>query len=258
MLDWREIWKFRYFLQNLVARDLKVKYKRSVLGFLWTFINPLLMVTILVMVFRLVVRIQMEGYWAFILSGYFVWNTISTTIYASTYTLQEHGPIARNVAFPKEIVLLSAVMTRMIEFSLEITLVTAALLIMHHGGVPAPIVLLPVLLLVQFVLSLGIALPVSILSVLFSDVQHALPVILTGLFYFTPIFYPVSFVPEGWRNLWYLNPFAPLLTSYQAVLYHGIWPARGDLIALGVHAVFWLLVGGIVFRSRREVISELV
>ena len=86
-----EIWSYRDLLRNLVARNLKVKYQRSVLGFLWTLLNPLLTVGVLVMVFTFVVRVQIENYWAFLLSGYFVWNFISQSLNSATFVLAEHA-----------------------------------------------------------------------------------------------------------------------------------------------------------------------
>ena len=98
-----EVWRFREFLTSLVVRNLKVKYQRSVLGFIWTLLNPLLTVAVIAAIFSYVVRIEMPQYWAFLLSGYFVWNYVMQTLSSATYVLGEHAQLSRSVAFPKVI-----------------------------------------------------------------------------------------------------------------------------------------------------------
>ena len=98
-----QVWQFRYLLQGIIRRDLKVKYQRSTLGFIWTFLNPLLTVLILVAVFRIVIRIQIDHYWAFLLSGYFVWNVVAQTLLTGSYIFYQYAQLARNIAFPKEV-----------------------------------------------------------------------------------------------------------------------------------------------------------
>ena len=143
------MWRYRELLRGLVVRNLKVKYQRSLLGFVWTLVNPLLTVTILVVVFSHVVRIQVPHYWAFLLSGYFVWNFMLQTLNTGTWIFAEHSRLTRSVAFPSEILVFSAAGSRLIEFLAEIALILLALVLLHHHGVPASYVLLPVLILLQ-------------------------------------------------------------------------------------------------------------
>jgi ABC-type polysaccharide/polyol phosphate export permease len=253
-----DVWRYRELLRSMTVRNLKVKYQRSLLGFVWTVVNPLFTVTVLVTVFSHVVRIQLPHYWAFLLSGYFVWNFVIQTLNMGTYVLGAHSRLTRSVAFPGEILVFGAGGAKLIEFIAEMTFILAALVFLHHHSVPASFVLVPVLILIQLLLVLGLALPVATLSVFYYDVQHALPIALTTLFYLSPVFYPASMVPAAFRQLYMLNPIAALLTLFQQVLYEGRFP---DLALLGATAaaavlIFW--AGYAIFHRYARVIPEVV
>src|SRR6476469_6297472 len=121
------VWRYRELLRSLIIRNLKVKYQRSLLGFVWTLLNPLLTVGILVLVFSHVVRISLPDYWAFVLSGYFVWNCILQTLNTGTYIFAEHSRLTRSVSFPSEILVFSAAGSRLLEFLAEIVLIMIVL-----------------------------------------------------------------------------------------------------------------------------------
>lgn len=253
-----EIWRFRHLLVHLIRRDLKVKYQRSSLGFLWTILNPLFTVAVLAVVFGTFVRLDVERYWAFLLSGYFAWNTVSQSITTASYVLPQHARLTRSVALPKEILVLAAVLTKGVEFAAELGILLVVLAVAHHGGLPASFLLVPVLLVLQLALSLGVALTIATLSTLYTDVIHALPIALTSLFYLTPVFYPLRLVPEAVRPFLLMNPFAALLTLYHTVLYDGAWPDPGILLAAGAAAGVMLAVGIALFHRYEDVCSELV
>ena len=118
-----QVWSHRELLHSMIIRNLKVKYQRSLLGFVWTLINPLLTVAILVLIFSHVVRIPLPHYWAFVLSGYFVWNCTLQTLNTGTYIFAEHSRLTRSVAFPSEILVFSAAGSRVLEFLAEIVLI---------------------------------------------------------------------------------------------------------------------------------------
>lgn len=245
-------------LANLVARNLRVKYQRSVLGFVWTLLNPLLTVGVLIAVFRFVVRLQVPHYWAFLLSGYFVWSFTSQVLTAATTVLPEHAHLARSLPLPTDVLITATVLSRLVELLAELALVLVLLTAFHHQGLPVGYLWLPVLLLLQAALVLGLALPLATLSAFFHDVQHALPIGLMVLFYASPVFYPASLVPERVRLLYQLNPFAGLLTSYQSALYQGHAPAPGLLALTAAEALVIAGIGYAVFRRYRALLPEIV
>jgi lipopolysaccharide transport system permease protein len=252
------LWPYRELLRGLVIRNLKVKYQRSLLGFVWTLVNPLLTVSILVLVFSHVVRIQVPQYWAFLLSGYFVWNFMLQTLNTGTYIFSEHSRLTRSVAFPSEILVFGAAGSRLIEFAAEISLILLALILFHHHRVPASFGLLPVLVLIQLLLAIGLALPIATLSVFYYDVYHALPIALTTLFYLSPVFYPAEMVPEAVRPFYFLNPVAGLLTLYHDVVYAGRMPSLTLLGGMLAAAVAIYALGYAIFRRYARVFAEIV
>jgi len=253
-----ELWSFRELVRSLVVRNLKVKYQRSVLGFLWTLVNPLLTAGVLIVVFSIVIRIQMEAYWAFLISGYFVWNFIAQNLSASTMLLMEHAALRKSIAFPAELLVFGSCISRMFEFSIELGIVIVALIIFHHGGIPLSILMLPVLLLILFILIVGLTMFIAVLSAFYHDVQHVIPIITLTLFYLSPVFYPISFVPENLQPLFYANPFASVLTLFHAVLYEGRFPSLNMLLSAGAWATGTLIVGHKIFDRYKSVLAEIV
>jgi len=253
----RELWRFRHMLGHLASRNLKVKYKRSALGFLWTLLNPLATVLVLVAVFRIVVRLPIEHYWAFLLSGYFAWNTAAQSLFSASTILPEHARLTRSVAFPKEVLVLAALVARFVELAAELAILVVVLAVFHHGTVPAAFALVPVLVVVEALLVVGLMLPIAVLSTLFRDVTQGLPVLLTTLFYLSPVFYPASMVPEAFRGIYAANPFASLLACFHRVLYDGSPPPIPELaLAAGIALV--VAAGGfLVFGRYSEVCAEI-
>lgn len=253
-----EIWAFRQLLRALIARNLRMRYQRSALGFVWALLNPLFTVLILVTVFRLVLRIDVPGYWAFLISGYFPWVFVMHTLGQSATLIRDHSYMTRSIAFPSEILVISVVASRAFEFVVELVLVGGAIAIFYHHGVPASFLALPLIVVLHLLLTLGIALPLSALSVFFHDVQHALPVALTLLGFISPVYYPLSLVPEGLRWLFRLNPFANVLTLYHAVLHEGRFPTAGELGLAAAAALLSVTIGALLFRWKRPFFAEIV
>ena len=254
----RNLWRYRDLVGRMVARNLRVKYKRSVLGFVWTLLNPLLTVSVLIAIFSYVVRVEIDAYWAFLVSGYFVWNFVGQTLSSATYVLREYGHLSRAVAYPKEAPILAAVLARLVEFLAEVVLVLVILAIFRHGHVPVSFLWIPLLIFLQVMIALGLAFPVATLSAFYHDVEHAMPILLTTLFYVSPIFYSVVLVPEAVRSLYMLNPLAGLLTLFQTVAYAGQAPAMGLLLGTSAVAVVLPLVGYTLFTRFESLVAEVV
>lgn len=252
------LWNRRGLIWGLVVRNIKVKYQRSVLGFLWTLLHPMVMVLVLVAVFSTVIRIQIDHYWAFLISGFFVWNYMSATIYAATYTLAEHAQITRSIAFPKEVLIVSSALSKLVEFLAELLLVIVVLAVWLHHGLPTSFAALPLLLLLQFLLALGLQLPVATLAVFYKDVQHALPLFMSAVFYLSPVFYPASMIPESALGYYFLNPIAELLTLYQQILYEGQPPSTALLTSLSLKTAAILAVGLLVFNRFKHFFAEIL
>jgi ABC-2 type transport system permease protein len=252
-----DLWRFRMLAATLARHHLLLKYRNSLLGFVWTLLGPLGNMVVLVMVFSFIVRIPLERYWAFLLSGYFVWVFVQHVVGASTTLFRDYSALRRSVAFPNEVVILGAAGARMAEFLAELALIVGVLSVFHHGGLPLAFVALPALIALQCVLVFGLTLPLATLSLLYHDVEHALPIGLGLLFYASPVFYPASMVPEAVRHLYLLNPVAGLLTMYHQVLYEGRLPELAPLLLTTGTSVALLLAGYAFFNRHRGVLPEI-
>jgi ABC-type polysaccharide/polyol phosphate export permease len=202
----------------LTARNVKLKYKKSALGVIWTVLNPAAMILILLAVFTNVVRIEIEAFWAFLLSGYFVYQFISQTLSASVNVFVQFAAMIRGVAIPRAAPVLAAILARLLEFAVGFLLSITVIAAFYHGGLTIGFAWVPLLLVLMAMLVIGSCCILSTLSVFFNDVEHMLPVVLMALFYVSPVIYPVSFVPEAFQWLYLLNPVASLLHLFHTAI----------------------------------------
>jgi lipopolysaccharide transport system permease protein len=246
-------------LRALIARNLKMRYQRSVLGVFWALLNPVLTILCLVVVFRYVLRIAIEDYWAFLLSGYFAWVFVMHSAVAATSLMREHHQMLRSVSVPPEVLVLSTVLTRFLEFVLEITLVAVVLAVLRHHTVPLSYAFLPLAVAILLAIALAIAFPIAALGVFFHDVQHAMPVAMTMLGYISPVFYTLALVPESLR-VWFLllNPFTRVLPLFHDLLYAARVPGVAEWLLAGSLSASLCVVGLAAFRWRRAVFAEIV
>lgn len=253
-----DLWRHRELLSRLVVRNLKMRYQRSALGFLWTLLNPLATIVILVAVFRYIIRIGVPDYWAFLVSGYFAWVFIQHTVGTSAGVITDHSYMTRSLAFPAEILVLSSVLARLVEYTAELALVVAVLAVFHHGGIPPGTALLPLVIAIHVLLTIGLAMPIAAAAVFFKDVQHAIPVALMMLGYLSPVFYPLSLVPERFHTVYLFNPVAAVLTLYHEILYEGRLPSLALLASTAVVSLLVCGVGTALFHRQRALFAEII
>lgn len=249
----------RSLLWALVLRNLKVRYQRSALGLLWALLNPVLTILCLIAVFTYVLRIPLEDFWAFLLSGYFAWVFFAHTVTTSVTVLREHSQLIRSVRFPAVLLVWSNAISRGIEFGIELALVATALAFFRHDGVPLSYAFIPLAMIIHVILTVGFALPVAAIGLFFYDTQHALPVLLTVLGYISPVFYSLYMVPEALRA-WFLalNPLTRVFPLFHAILYEGRIPPLLAWVFAGTIAISIWVIGLAAFRWRRPVYAEVV
>jgi lipopolysaccharide transport system permease protein len=227
-----ELYEYRELLKNLVLRDLKVRYKNSVLGVLWSLLNPLLMTLVFTVVFTLMIPggYQLPNYPVFFMCGFLPWSFLSASLTSSTGAIVTNSNLIKKVYFPREILPLADVLSNLVHFFLALTVLFAMLFIFQMKLTPA-VLMLPVVILAQFLFVAGLAFLLSAANVFYRDTQHILGPVTQAWFFLTPIFYPISILPESKVILgmtvnvqWWarrLNPMASLVTSYRDVLYYG-------------------------------------
>ena len=253
--------RYRGLIQTLVTRDLKARYRGSVLGFFWSFINPLLLLLIYSFVFTTVLPgihpPEMEPYALFMFCGILPWTWFSSSLLESSGTLIAGGNLIKKVLFPAEVLPIVTVLANMVHFFLGLPILALFLIYYRRPLDPVELLWFPVIVLVQLVLTIGLALLISALTVHFRDIKDLLGNLLTLWFFATPIIYPMQQAPENMRWVLNLNPMAHLMISYQEVLFyvgpHGHWRW---LLALGVMAIVVFLAGYFVFDRLRDSFAE--
>jgi lipopolysaccharide transport system permease protein len=247
---WRPGYQFD-LLRELVARDMKLLYKRSLLGVAWTLVNPLLQLAVFALVFRLILSIDIPNYASFAFSGLLVWTWFQNALFQATGVIIANRPLIRQPGFPIAVLPIAIVTTGLVHFLLALPVLLVFLVIDGIELTPA-IASLPVLLAVQFLLTVCLAYPLAALNVTFRDTQHTLGVLLQLLFYLTPIFYDIDNVPADYQALYFLNPIVGLVDAYRAVLMEGTQPHWRVSIAIVAVTLTLLPLGYRLFKRQSE------
>jgi ABC-2 type transport system permease protein len=245
--DIRELSRHSNLLINLVHRDLTVRYKRSVIGFFWTMLNPLALMIIFTIVFAHIFRFEVDHYEIYFLSEYLVFMFFSQATINSMASLSWHGSLMKKVRVPKSIFAISTVISGVINLCLAYIPLFAIML--ARGAPIRPAVLfLPVSFVIIAMFTLGVSLLLSALAVYFEDVSHMYQVATTALMYMTPIIYPISIVPYKFLWLIRINPLTQLFKLARDPVYYGTLPSFHVLAASIVVSIISLLVGWSVFN----------
>jgi ABC-type polysaccharide/polyol phosphate export permease len=253
--------RYRGLIQSLVARELKARYRGSVLGFFWSFVNPLLLLLIYSFVFSVVLPgtrpAAIEPYALFMFCGILPWTWFSASLSEAAGVLISSGNLIKKVLFPAEILPIVSVLANMIHFFLGLPILAAFLLVYRVPLQGSELVWFPAIVAVQLLLTLGLSLVLSALTVHFRDIRDILSNLLTFWFFATPIIYPMAQAPTYGRTLLNLNPFTHLAISYQEVLFfegpfgHWKW-----LVALAAFSAAIFLAGYFLFDRLRDSFAE--
>ena len=226
----RRLAKHRRFVGALVAAELKVRFRGSTLGFLWTLATPSVILVVFTLVFtRILAGVPVPNFPVFMMAGYLPWHFTLAALINATYSLTAHARFMNLVSLPRECFPLAECLVQFANLLLALPVLLVAMAVFRVAPTPHLLWFLP-LLLAQFALTLGLALALSFLYLYRRDVKHALEAALTVLFYATPIFYPLSAVPEAWRPLYAANPFAALATGFQDAALFGRAPSLWSLV----------------------------
>ncbi len=249
------VFHYQELLKNLVIKDLKVKYRNSFLGFLWSLLNPLMMIVVYSVALKYILRVQVENFPLFLIVGILPWNLFSGTAIASTEAIIGNANLIKKIAFPREILPIATVFFHFVQFLLALLVFFPALVFLGAPWTPA-IAAYPLVLLLQVVFTLGVALFLSAVTVSYRDVKYLTEVALMILFWMTPIIYHLSMVPGRVRWLFELNPMTAYITAYHDMLYWGRWPDAQMLLLGSLWALAALGVGSWVFRRRQRFFAE--
>jgi lipopolysaccharide transport system permease protein len=261
LAHFQQLLRYRALISALVARELKARYRGSVLGFVWSFVNPLLLLMIYTFVFTKVMPGSrgegLEPYALFLFCGLLPWTWFSSSLLDAANVLIAGGNLIRKVLFPAEVLPIVTVFAGLVHFGLGLVVLAGFFVYYGHPVVAANVVWLPLIVAIQLVLTLGLSLLIAALTVHFRDLRDLLTNLITLWFFGTPIIYPLSRAPASARWVLNLNPFTHLAVSYQDVLFR-TEPFAGwrRLLAVGAASVLTFLIGYFVFDRLRDTLAE--
>jgi len=244
-------------LITLVARDLKLRYRRSVMGVAWSLLNPLAQLLVLSFVFRTILPLRIPNYTVFLFVGLLPWTWFQISLFQATDSIVGNRELIRRPGFPVSILPVITVTSNLIQLVLAFPVLV---LFMLFSGInlTSAVFVLPILVILQFALILSLAYPLATLHVTFRDTQYLLGVFLLVGFYLTPVFYDVSAIPERYQLIYRLNPMVDLVDAYRTVLIHGQLPNASSLWLMGLLIVLLLVFGHIFFmRASYQFAEEL-
>jgi ABC-type polysaccharide/polyol phosphate export permease len=217
---WTIVEQRRDLFLNLVRTDLTVRYKTSALGTLWFILNPLLMTGMLTIVFQYVVRLDIERYPIFVLSALLPWMLFQEGLTNASTAITRAAALVKRSRVPRSLLALAAVGAGAVHFGFSL-LVLFGLMAIEGASPTLSLMLLPFVLAIQLLCLTGLGLALAALNVVYRDVEHVLGVVLRIGFYLTPCFYPLSYIPPQWRDVYLLNPAASIIELYRRTLFDG-------------------------------------
>ncbi|TDL51899.1 ABC transporter permease [Paenibacillus dendritiformis] len=246
--DWKEIYKYREFLKNSVSKDLRTRYKGSFLGFLWTFLNPLLMLVVYSILFSFVLRMDVKDYPVFLFCTLLPWNFFVSSVQVSSSIIVSSSNLIKKIYFPLETLPLSVVLASCANYLLSIVILVPAMTI--FGYYPNINYLwFPLILFCQIILTMGLSFLVSCLTVYFRDLEHMIGIFLMALFYLTPVLYPITMVPEEYRYIFHWNPMSVIITSYRDIFYYNKTPDLYLLTIVLLFSIVCLILFQYIFKK---------
>lgn len=252
----KELYTYRQMMFSLVKKDLRGRYKGSVLGFLWTFLNPLLQLGIYTLVFSTIMRSGIEKYYLFLFVALVPWLFFGTCLSAGASCIFAQQDMVKKIYFPREVLPLSFVTSQFINMLFSFIVIFIVVIISGVGVNFVALLYLPIIMVVEYILALGITMLTSALTVYFRDLEYILGIISMGWMYLTPIIYSVDEVPEELSPLLNINPMTPITIAYRDILYYKQIPELGTLLHAFLLGIVVLIVGCFTFSKLKRHFAE--
>ena len=251
----KNLYQYRELLKTNVKKEIRGRYKNSILGVLWSFLNPLLQLAVYALIFPLILKNDIPYYTIFVCVGLIPWTFFTTTVNQAAFTIIANGNIIKKVYFPREILPISVVTSNAVNFVIS-TIIILAFVIIYGLGVTPYILLYPFILLIQYILLLGISFILSSITVYFRDLEHIIGIILMVMFYATPIVYSLDTLPEPFVTIMQLNPMAHIIEGYRSIFYYQTMPNMNNLLILLALSIILLVIGYFILKKLQKGFAE--
>ena len=251
----KEVFHYREMIFMLVRKDLRARYKRSALGFAWTFLNPLLQLLVYTLVFSVVMRAGIEKYYLFLFVALIPWMAMAASVNNGATCVTSQTALVTKIHFPRQVLPITVVVTSFVNMLLCMVVVLAVCALSIGLRLSILWYLIPTIL-IEFILALGLALLVSSINVYFRDLEHILTIFTMAWQFLSPVLYSASMVPEAYRTLYMLNPMTPILIAFRDVLYYKTAPQLSTMLSSLAMGIVFLVIGWLVFGKLERHFAE--
>lgn len=252
----KEIYEYRQMIYSLVRKDLRGRYKGSVLGFLWTFINPLMQLIIYTIVFSTILRSDIDKYYLFLFVALIPWIFFSSSLTGgATSVLSQKGMVTK-IYFPREVLPIAYVTSCFVN---TLYCFIVVFIVVFISGVTinlVAILFLPLIMIIEYLMALGMAMISASVTVYFRDFEHILGIISMAWIYLTPVMYSLDIVPEEIKPIFMANPMTPVIMAYRDILYSSKIPEMSTLLSALIFGVVSLIIGFFVFGKLKKKFAE--
>ena len=256
MQTMKELYNYREMIFSLVKRDLRGRYKGSALGFLWTFLNPLLQLAVYTVVFSVIMKAGIDKFYLFLFVALVPWLFFGTCLSGGASCIWAQQDMVKKIYFPREVLPLSYTISQFINMLLSFLVIFVVLIFSGVGIDFKAVLYLPLIMSIEFVLALGITFITSSVTVYLRDLEYVLGIIQMVWMYMTPILYSIEMVPEELQGIFALNPMTSIVVAYRDILYYKQVPDLSTLLQAGVLGGVILIIGIFVFEKLKRNFAE--
>ncbi len=258
----QELFEYREMIVSLVRKDLRGRYKSSALGFLWTFINPLCQIIVYTLVFSQIFRMGIEKYYLFLTVVMIPWVFFSSSVSGGSMAVVSQQDLVKKIYFPREVLPISFVTSCFVNMLLSFVVVFLVIFISGIGFNPTALLFLPLVMIIEYILALGITMITSACTVYLRDLEHIIGVLMMAWIYLTPVMYDISYVtenaPSELVSIFYLNPMTSIAIAYRDILYYKQIPHMQNLLVAVAIGIGSLIIGSVVFaKLQKNFVEEL-
>lgn len=257
MSSLKELYDYRQMIFSLVRKDLRGRYKGSVLGFLWTFINPLFQLLVYTIAFSFILPSPIEKYYLHLFVALIPWIFFSSSVQGGANSIIAAKDMVSKIYFPREVIPISYVTSCFVNMLLSFIIIFAVVIFSGVGLNFLAVLCLPVIMFVEYIMALGMAMLFSAITVFFRDMEHILSIITMAWIYLTPVLYPIDMIENKTiQRLFYINPMTSVIVAYRDVLYYAKVPDLSTLLIAFGFGVLILFIGSFVFSGLKRHFAE--